>query len=56
MHNEVTYNMHLKSMLVLEYVLEDFRSECLEWTKFTHGCQNQIFSDQKKSFRDRMHC
>ena len=31
MHNKVTY-MYLKIMLVLDYVLGDFRNECLECT------------------------
>ena len=43
--------MHLKNMLVLDYNLGDFRSECLECTNFTHGCQNQIFQTRKKALR-----
>ena len=41
--------MHLKNML--DNILGDFRSECLECTKFTHRCQNQIFPDHKKVLR-----
>ena len=48
--------MHLKNMFVLDYVFADFRSKCLEFAKFTLGCQNQIFADQKKSFKDTMYC
>ena len=35
-------------MLVLGYVLANFRSKCLECTKFTPGCQNQIFAAGKQ--------
>ena len=55
MNNEVTY-MHLKNILVLDNVFADFRSKCLECAKFTQGCQNQIFADQKQSFKDNMYC
>ena len=35
-------------MFVLDYAFADFRTKCLECTKFTQGCQNQMFADQKK--------
>ena len=45
--------MHLKNMLVIDYIIADFRSRRLECAKFTQGCQNQIFCrSEKKVFKD----